>query len=163
MIEVNLLPGGKKRAAGKRKFKFELPEFGGLPTDRWILGSAVITAAVIVAVAYMYLSMSARISDIGAQVDEAVQDSARYADLIEQAEQLRARRDSIATRVAIIQEIDRERYVWPHVMDEVARALPEYTWLESVVQTASGQELGFRIEGSAGTNFAPYRGTPSSV
>ncbi|NIP60474.1 MAG: PilN domain-containing protein [Gemmatimonadetes bacterium] len=157
MIEVNLLPGSKKRAAGQRKWKFELPEFGGLPTDRWILGSAVITAAVIVAVAYMYLSMSARISDVGAQVDEAVQDSARYADLIEQAEQLRARRDSIATRVAIIQEIDRDRYVWPHVLDEVARALPEYTWLESVVQTASGQELGFRIEGSAGTNFALTR------
>jgi len=29
----------------------------------------------------------------------------------------------------VLQQVDGERYVWPHVMDEVTRALPPYTWL----------------------------------
>jgi Tfp pilus assembly protein PilN len=35
----------------------------------------------------------------------------------------------------IIKVIDNNRFVWPHVMDEVSRALPPYTWLTSVAQT----------------------------
>jgi Tfp pilus assembly protein PilN len=67
---------------------------------------------------------------------------------------LNARRDSIAQRVGIIQEIDGDRYVWPHIMDEVARALPDYTWLEDLLQTSPGEPLTFRIVGQAGNNFA---------
>ena len=157
MIEVNLLPGGKKRTTGGPKWSFEMPDFSGLPADRWVVGASIVTIGVLLVAAFLFVRITGQIDDTRAQVEEAVQDSARYADLIEQAEQLRARRDSIATRVEIIQEIDRERYVWPHVMNEVARALPEFTWLRTLVQTSSGGELGFRIEGSAGTNFALTR------
>lgn len=158
MIEVNLLPGGKKRGAGKGPSfslsSISMPDIGGLPEDRWVLGSGAVVALVVIATGYLYWSLSGQVSEVEAAVEEAVADSARYADLIQQAEQLRARRDSIAQRVEIIQEIDQERYVWPHIMDEVARALPEYTWLTGLVQTSLGQELQLRITGMAGNNFA---------
>lgn len=154
MIEVNLLPGGKKRAPKRRRFSFSMPEIGGLPSDPWILGSAAVILVLLVASGFLYARMSGQVSEVEAQVEEAVADSARYADLIEQAERLRARRDSIAERVQIIQEIDRERYVWPHVLDEVARALPDYTWLTEVLQIDATDALEVRIRGRAGTNFA---------
>lgn len=157
MIEVNLLPGGKKRTTGRPKWSFEMPDLGGLPGNRWVVGSAIVTLGAVLVAAFLFFRVAGQIDDTRAQVEEAVQDSARYADLIEQAEELRARRDSIASRVEIIQEIDRGRYVWPHIMDDVARALPEFTWLRALVQTSSGEELGFRIEGSAGNNFALTR------
>ena len=38
-------------------------------------------------------------------------------------------RDSLVAQIGIIRTVDGDRYVWPHVLDEVTRALPAYTWL----------------------------------
>jgi len=48
-----------------------------------------------------------------------------------------AQRDSVQRQLDIIKTIDNDRFVWAHVMDEVSRALPPYTWLKSITQTAS--------------------------
>ena len=58
----------------------------------------------------------------------------------------------------IIRTIDNDRFVWPHIMDEVSRALPPYTWLTHITampprQLPEGADstvappLMFRIEG----------------
>jgi Tfp pilus assembly protein PilN len=39
-------------------------------------------------------------------------------------------------------------------MDEVARALPDYTWLTELLQVSLGNEVEFRITGRAGNTFA---------
>jgi Tfp pilus assembly protein PilN len=114
----------------------------------------VVVIAAVAAAAFLYFSTSARRGELEVQIEEARADSARYADLIQQNEALLARRDSIAQRVNIIQEIDEGRYVWPHIMDEVARALPDYTWLTAVMQVSLGDELQFRVDGNAGNTFA---------
>ena len=59
----------------------------------------------------------------------------------------------MAQRVAIIQEIDAARYIWPHVLDEVASAVPEYLWLREIVYQ-SQNPLTVRIAGRAGSTFA---------
>jgi hypothetical protein len=38
-------------------------------------------------------------------------------------------RDSLQRQIATIKSVDGDRYIWPHVMDEVTKALPAYTWL----------------------------------
>lgn len=157
MIEVNLLPGGKKRPSRGPRFSFELPRVGGLPTDPWILGAAVAVLGALLAAGYLYWTVTGSLGDARSRAEGLAEDSARYADLIEQAERLAARRDSIAERVEIIQEIDQGRYVWPHIMDEVARALPEFTWLTSLTQLVGGEVVEFQIEGQAGNNFALTR------
>ncbi len=104
--------------------------------------------------AFLYLTTSNRVEELTVRTEAAVADSIRYFDLIQQNDALNARRDSIAQRVNIIQEIDEDRYVWPHVMDEVARALPDYTWLQEVLQVSGAEPIRFRIGGQAGNNFA---------
>ena len=154
MIEVNLLPGGKKRAGKGAGLSFKLPTIEAVPKDPWILGSAAVVLVAVVLSGFLYFTTSRRHDELTVSIDAAVADSARYFDLIQQNNALTARRDSIAQRVDIIQEIDGDRYVWPHIMDEVARALPEYAWLVELIQVSGGEPIKFRIGGQAGNNFA---------
>jgi len=167
MIEVNLLPGGKKRQAKGAGFRLSLPSFGGGKggrggkQDGWMLGSAAVIALALGGIGWMFIGSGQREGRLEVAIEEAVRDSARYADLIQKTEGLRARRDSIGRKVSIIQEIDGGRYIWPHIMDEVSRALPDYTWLTQLVQIANPDGdvslIEFRLEGRAGNNFALTR------
>ena len=63
------------------------------------------------------------------------------------------------SQIGVIRTVDGDRYVWPHVMDEVARALPAYTWLtemspsagavaaDSSDSTSKAAPLSFKITG----------------
>jgi Tfp pilus assembly protein PilN len=156
LIEVNLLPGGKKKSAGRRKLSFAMPRLGGrLPqVDRWSAGVGIVILAVLAFCGWLFLSIQGDAEELEVQTEVAVRDSIRLADILDESSLLQARADSIAQRVAAIQEIDQNRYVWPHLMDEVARALPEYAWLISLTQIADGGDLAFQIQGQAGTYFA---------
>jgi hypothetical protein len=140
LIEVNLLPGGKKRSSKGGSFspRAGLPSLklggGGLPGDPYTIFAAVAGGLSVLVMAWLFFSVRGDREETQVLLDEAVQDSIRFADLIERTNQLTARRDSIAQRVSIIQEIDAGRYIWPHVLDEVARALPDYTWLREITQ-----------------------------
>ena len=57
----------------------------------------------------------------------------------------------------MIQEIDEGRYLWPHLMEELARAVPDYTWLTGIAQLEGGQAPRFQIQGRTGNNFALTR------
>lgn len=158
MIEVNLLPGGKKRASrGGGGFSFKMPAISGLSADPWILGAVALGVVVLGVMAWLFLGVRGRTADLEAAIAEAEADSAQYDSLITQAQALTARRDSIAAKVRIIQDIDLNRYVWSHVMDEVSQALPDYTWLESIVQQSSLPNLQLRIEGRVGQLYALSR------
>ncbi|MEQ8330247.1 MAG: PilN domain-containing protein [Longimicrobiales bacterium] len=126
---------------------------GGLPADPYILGAVVAGLVSASVIAWLFLGVGRDREETQVALDEAVQDSVRFADIIERTNALTARRDSIAQRVAIIQEIDADRYVWPHILDEVARALPDYTWLRELVYLGT-DPLQVRISGRAGSTFA---------
>ncbi len=64
-----------------------------------------------------------------AEVETETQDSVRLARTISLMETLDARRDTIESKIAVIRSVDGRRYVWPHLLDEVSRAVPPYTWL----------------------------------
>ena len=165
MIEVNLLPGGKKRTSKGRGISlkgFSLPSFGkgggggggfSMPGDPYQLGAAAAGVVSVVVIGWLFLGVRSDREEVQVSVDAAVQDSMRFADLIQRTNQLTARRDSIGQRVAIIQKIDAGRYIWPHVLDEVARALPDYTWLQTLLQVQA-DPIQIRIGGRAGSNFA---------
>jgi Tfp pilus assembly protein PilN len=156
VIEVNLLPGGKKRAS-KGGLSFSMPKFsvgGGGGTRDWYM--IFFAAAAVIGVGYMgwsYMRVSSEREDLEVRLESERQDSIRFAALIEQTNRLTARRDSIAERVAIIQEIDAGRFVWPHLLDELAAAVPEYLWLRSITYV-SDNPLQVRIEGRAGSIYA---------
>jgi Tfp pilus assembly protein PilN len=48
-----------------------------------------------------------------------------------------ARRDSLIAQLGIIRQIDESRYVWPHILDEISRALPPFTWITTISQLSA--------------------------
>jgi len=157
VIEVNLLPGtgkGKGRKGGGAGRSFKAPSFAGATADRWILSAGILSLLALVVIGWLFFSVAGQAEELNVQIEAAQRDSARFADVIRRAESLQSRRDSIASRVAVLQEIDGTRYVWPHVMDEVGRALPNFTWLTRMSQVSPPPNLSFRVRGRASTYFA---------
>jgi type IV pilus assembly protein PilN len=158
VIEVNLLPGGRKKASKSIGFKLPKLSFGGggggaERPDPYLLFFA---GALVVALGYAgwtFFGVSGEAEELGVRLEEEQDDSVRFAAIIEQTNALTARRDSIAARVAIIQEIDADRYVWAHMLDEVGAAVPEFMWLREVTYTGDNP-LIVRIAGRAGSTFA---------
>lgn len=153
MIKINLLPGntGRRRRSLPR---IKLPSFGG-GTDMWVMGGVLVVLAALGWMGYAYWDVNQQLTDVAANIEEAQADSARFADLIEKTARLTAQRDSIALRVQVIQDIDEGRFVWPHILDEVARAIPDFTWLTGISTMASDDEsLVFQVKGNSGNVFA---------
>jgi Tfp pilus assembly protein PilN len=147
MIEINLLPGtgkkAKKGGGGGGGSKVNLgASLGNLkakirdPFMLGALGSAVVAALV---VGGLYTTQEARSARLDEELQKAVQDSTRYASVLREREKAEAKRDTVLRSLNMIRAIDDDRYIWPHVMDEVSSALPPYTWIVSLGYSGVGQ------------------------
>ncbi len=158
MIEVNLNPGATRRSSKRRAASLKLPDFKGkLKFDRvlalaiaaWVVGPALL--------GWMFFSSQHQMSELTLDLEQARQDSAHYAVVLKANERLRARRDTIARKLQLIQDIDANRYIWAHILDEVSRTLPNYTWLITIAEvsdTTGGKLPKFQIDGRTGNTFA---------
>jgi Tfp pilus assembly protein PilN len=140
MIEINLLPGAKKakRSGGSSvDFRAMFSGIGDRVKDPWLISGVVGVIIGLGAVGFMYWRSDAKQTALEEDLQKAKQDSIRYASVIRERDNAEAQRDSVVRQIAIIRAIDGSRFVWPHVMDEVARALPQYTWIKSLQQTSA--------------------------
>lgn len=164
MIEINLLPGQKRKAAGGRRLR--LPDVRSVlanVTDPWLL--AAIAAAVIAGGgnAVLYGVNKARAARLDSVLRGVRTEQRRFAAVVAQKRSAERVRDSLAAEMAIIRGIDADRYIWPHILDEVTKALPAYTWITNIAAVtpppqiapapaattpdSTGTELGVSIDG----------------
>ena len=151
MIEINLLNpsenAGRKKPANAFLAPFRRAESSGAaefeePTSPPARRGIAIAAAAAVLVAVLGVGGGFWYQDRElAQLDERLQqelaDSARFSSVIGERKAIIARRDSLVAQLGIIKQIDESRYVWPHILDEVSRALPPYTWITAVNQLSA--------------------------
>jgi len=137
MIEINLLPGSGKKARGTG---FNLSAIasraGSRVKDPFMIGAAVSIVAAIGSIGFLHVTQTARAEELTERERRAVQDSTRYVAVLRERNRAEAQRDSVRRQLEIIKAIDNDRFIWPHVMDEVSRALPPYTWLKGIQQVA---------------------------
>src|SRR2546422_9669367 len=72
MIEINLLPGKKKRAAPGAGFRFALPDFRGLIAtirNPWLIAASATSAVVIVGAVLLFFTQTARLRVAEARLD----------------------------------------------------------------------------------------------
>ena len=145
MIQINLLPGAAKKSRGNRKMQLN---FGAVLTgaaarvkDPYLLGAAASVLIAALAVAGMFWFQGTQSSALAAELQTAEQDSIRFAAIIKEKRKTEAQVDSVKTQLHMIASIDGKRFVWSHIMDEVSRALPAYTWLTQLVQTNITQPI----------------------
>jgi Tfp pilus assembly protein PilN len=156
MIEINLLPGTETHKKRRGAFAPKIP--AGIPTfDRL---TAFVVAAWIIApliAAWLFFGVRSERADLQTAITQAAADSTRYSRLIGTQASLQARQDTIAQKLSMIQEIDAARYIWPHILDEISRALPPYSWLESVRYREAGSLPAFTVMGRTGSLAALTR------
>jgi Tfp pilus assembly protein PilN len=131
MIEINLRPG-QKRARGGSPLAGLQTQLSGLRERMRDPLPLVAAGAVLVAVLWLgwsWFSTGSQLGDLEPQLEQARQENQRFRNFVAQKRKVELIRDSLVAQIQVLQAVDGERYVWPHVMDEVTRALPPYTWL----------------------------------
>lgn len=151
MIEINLLsPGegsGKKKSGGLSFLaRFQKKDSHSIAMDDSAPAPArpMITAAAGIAVAFAVLGVGGgfwyqdrQLATLDERLQQELADSARFSAVIGERKTVIARRDSLVAQLGIIQQIDDSRYIWPHILDEVSRALPPYTWITTITQMSA--------------------------
>src|SRR5215470_18473459 len=139
MIEINLLPGLKRKAAGGGA-RFKMPNLGAVllnVKDPWLLGAIAAGVVAIGGNAALYTLNTARLSHLDTVLAGVQSEKRRYDAVSAQKRQAERARDSLAAELAIIRSIDADRFIWPHLLDEITKALPQYTWVTQVQNLTS--------------------------
>ena len=147
MIEINLLPGKKKAPKGAG-MRLAMPDFRALfaqVKDPWLIAAVVAWVIVGGGGALLFITERARLARAEARLEAVRAEKRRYDIVIAQKRQLERVRDSLLYQINVIRQIDADRYIWPHILDQTTKALPPYTWLtrmqsvNPVVAAAPGQ------------------------
>jgi Tfp pilus assembly protein PilN len=148
MIEVNLLPRGAGAAPRGRSGPSALTRalagvtgrLGAVGRDPYLVGGVATALVAVALVGWLYADTRAEAEALAEREASALADSTRYAAAIAARRKATSERDSVERQLAVIGAIDSSRYVWAHVLDEVSRSMPPYTWLTSVQQTSAPPE-----------------------
>ena len=137
MIEINLLPGARKTKRSRSSnldFGAMMGNFTSRFRDPYLLAAVGSIVVALFMVAGLWWYQSRQFDALTKREQVATQDSTRYSTVIAQRVAAEAQRDSVIRQINIIKAIDGSRYIWPHIMYEISRALTPYTWLKSINQ-----------------------------
>ena len=159
MITVNLRPGQKRKRAGGggKEILDRLKAIGTTVKDPMLLAAGLVGILVAAYLGYGFVSTHRELAALQPKLEQAQDEHKRFQGLLQQKKRAEMIRDSLLAQISTIRSVDGNRYVWPHVLDEVAKSLPPYTWLTSlavqgqpaVVDTAdtTARPMQFRMEG----------------
>jgi Tfp pilus assembly protein PilN len=165
MIEINLLPGARKKSRSRGpslNFGEVFRDLGARVRDPWMITAVGGVAVGLVAIGLMWTVQGRRQSALQEREQKSVQDSTRYSSVIAERAQAEAQRDSVRKQIAVITTIDGTRLVWPHVLDEVSRALPPYVWLRAIAQTSAVSNESPEVQAGVAKG-APKKGAGGNV
>jgi len=162
VIEVNLHPErGRSRRGAKRGLPISLPSSfpkfrggDGGGRDIWSTLAVVLPALALLVVGWLWFSQRSERSGLEARLEAAVEDSTRLADLRSLSDSLTAREARVGRRLELVRSLDDGRFVWPHLLDEIGRAVPSYTWLTALRQNAAEPLLQVQVDGLAANPLA---------
>jgi Tfp pilus assembly protein PilN len=156
MIEINLLPGQKKKPGAG--FKLRLPNFAGLIasiTNPWLLAASAAWVLLLVGGGAMFVASRARLAVLNSRLQAVQVEKQRFDAVIAQKRQSEKMRDSLLAEITVIRRIDADRYIWPHILDQLTKALPPYSWLNSITSmpgasdtTGAPPPVRFTVTGS---------------
>jgi Tfp pilus assembly protein PilN len=132
MITVNLRPDLKRKRAARNPLQGVTEGFRGLgakvkdPLQLVMVGSWV---GVIGFFGFVMVSTSRELGQLEPRLEQTRAENKRFKAFLTEKRHQEAIRDSLVAQIGVIRSVDGDRYVWSHVLDEVTKALPAYTWL----------------------------------
>ncbi len=133
MITVNLRPGKRRKSSGSPfNFKGMLDTFRGLGTkvkDPLLLGAVAGWVCILGFLGFVYLNNVRQLYTLEPRLEQARSENRRFKAFISDKRRQEKIRDSLLAQITVIRNVDGDRYIWAHLLDEVTKALPAYTWL----------------------------------
>ncbi|MEZ4388340.1 MAG: PilN domain-containing protein [Candidatus Krumholzibacteriia bacterium] len=139
MIRINLLP----REEVPKQRRFALPELS-------TFAPLVLVVVAVGAMAVLGVYQVQKVKNLEQTIAAEEAESRRLAPEIAKIKRLDEQRASLNQRLAVIGELDRDRYFRVHLLDELNRSLPEHLWLTRCEDR--GGDL-YAIEGVTFSNF----------
>src|SRR2546425_3534570 len=120
MIEINLLPGKKRKApgGGGAGFKLALPDFRGLLAsikNPWLLAASATSLVVVGGGLLWFITQSTRLRVAQNRLTEEQAEKRRFDAVIAQKPQAQRIRDSLVAEITVIHGIHTDRHIWPHI------------------------------------------------
>ncbi len=131
MITINLKPGSKRAASGA-SLAGGMNALRSMRTrvkDPWPMAALVVVALTAIGLAWIGFGSAAKISSLEDELATARAENRRFKTFLVEKKRAEAAKDSVVLQIATIRSVDGDRYVWPHILDEVTRAVPPFTWL----------------------------------
>lgn len=133
MITVNLRPGQKRRrASGTNPFKGLLDNFRDLSNkvkDPLLMAAVGGWICVLAVLGFIYLNTTRQLFTLEPRLEQARSENRRFKTFLADKRRQEKIRDSLLAQITVIRTVDGDRYIWPHLLDEITKALPAYTWL----------------------------------
>jgi len=134
MISVNLRPGQKRKPSGNfgKQLAGRLKDLTAKVKDPLLAGVVGVWILVLAWLGWTWRSTSTQMAHAAEQLTQTANEAKRFETLMKQKQLATRIRDSLQTQIGVIRGVDRDRYIWPHVLDEVSKAVPQYTWLTDI-------------------------------
>ena len=141
MITINLKPGVRRQVQKGPAFGGIQERIKGLGTgikEPWLAFAVGAWALVLIGLGGLFLRSSSQLSSLVPKLEETQAEQRRYEGFLLEKRRAERVRDSVLAQIGTISAVDRDRYLWPHILDEVANAVPDFTWLVEVAQVGTG-------------------------
>jgi type IV pilus assembly protein PilN len=134
MITVNLRPGQKRKRGGNSlKGLMDrlsvLRELSAKVKDPLLMAAVGAWVCVVAGLGLIYLNNLRQLYVLEPRLEQARSENRRFKAFIADKRRQEKIRDSLLAQITVIRRVDGDRYIWPHLLDEITKALPAYTWL----------------------------------
>ena len=145
MITINLKPGTKRQAAKgdpMASLRERWQRIRSVVKEPALVLAGGTWLVVIVVLLILFLRTNSRLSALEPQMQTTQDEYKRYRNFVSEKKREGRARDSLLAQIGTISAVDQDRFSWAHILDEIASAMPDYTWLTSVSQVvASGNQM----------------------
>jgi Tfp pilus assembly protein PilN len=164
MITVNLKPGRRRKRGGNplKGLLDNLSVFRDLSAkvkDPLLMGAVGAWILVVAALGLIYLNNLRQLYVLEPRLEQARSENRRFKAFLADKRRQEKIRDSLFAQITVIRSVDGDRYIWPHLLDEITKALPAYTWLidlgVSGGATVAQKPAGAKADSTADSLKAP--------
>jgi type IV pilus assembly protein PilN len=141
MVRINLLPREEKPSKSAQLW------------GRIFMWSLIAAVIVMVVGLGLHFMRSREISTLKYDIEQTRVEQDKYKREAAMVTELTEKRRLIAQRIGVIEGLDRDRYLRVQFLEDVARSVPEYVWLESFSEVSGNVSM----RGNAFSNLAISR------
>lgn len=141
MISINLRPGAKRAAAGPTMAGMgeRLKGFGSSVKDPMRAAALGLGLVVVAGLLWGFVSTSLQTSKLRPELDGVQEEYRQFRTLLGQIRREERIRDSVVTELITLRQVDQDRFVWPHILEDVTQALPPGVWLVGIAPVPGGE------------------------